>query len=417
MPKKRLLIVTHVFAPSNHSNAKRPHLMAKYFVERGWDVTVLTSSFQVVGGFNEVQDIDGIRVICLRSWTTNLLEWLRKIPWVRSKLMSLFQSLIFPDGFAPWFCAVGRKIKNIEFDVAILNILPTSGLLLAQQGVLDERWVIDYQESVYPFLKRRPRTSPFQRALTPKLLQIEGKALRSCAGAWFSSEANRRYYIKDGLIEDSRTAHLPYFYDPMLYPQPRTSANSDNESILRIMYGGLLNWHWRSPETFFRAWHAFLAACPVAKSRIEFVLFGRMDEQCWELAKELEIADHIDQRPPVGYTEFLSEISHADLLLYIDAKDQEFFNPSKVADYFGTRRPILAFSAVDSDVSKMLHECGMQELLADVNETDRGTQNLLHFWNRWCEGKSMTFETDAYAVSTVCAEAEAWLKARMQLVR
>lgn len=407
---KKLLLVTSVFSPSIHANAKRPHLMAKYFVRRGWDVTVLTSAFQTDAGHVTVGDCDGIHVECIRAWPLKVLEMLAPYPKLRLMIMTMLQGSVFPDFFAPWVRQVARRVRRLSYDCAIVNVSPYSGILLEKYGVLDSRWVIDYQESLYPYLEQRPRSSPLQEGWTPKLLRLERSALRSCAGAWFTSRSNLQRYVSDGAVDNERTIHLPYFFDPQLYPSnsKQSDSRASDSQGLQILYGGQLDAVWRSPAVFFKAWRTFLDRCPEALGSVRLVLYGKMDQDCRSMAAGMGLLEFIDQRRPVAYPQFLAAISNADLLLFIDARLQKFFNPSKIADYFGARKPVLAFTAPGSDVECMLQDVGMRQFVCPKDDADQGANTLQEIWNRHLRRSMPAFLTQLYSVDAVCENANAF---------
>ena len=407
--KKRLVIITYAFGLGNHPNAKRPYLMAKYLVRQGWDVTVLTMTGQMKGEVAE--DLDGIHVECIPSFPFFIGEHLWAVPALRKKWLQLCKGVIFPDLFAPWIHKVAGRLRKIDYDCGILNVLPYSSFLLVQHGALDSRWVIDYQESVYPHLEDHPRTSPLQRFGTPRLLELEREALRSCGGVWFTSKANQDRYVADGAVESSKASHLPYFFDPELYPDV---GLSESKNMMTILYGGHLDGSWRSPETFFKAWAAFRQKVPEASDAIRMALYGSMDEACWQMAEDLGLRDKIEVYQPVPYQDFLGEAKRADVLLYIDAREQGLFNPGKLADYFGAERPVLGFTVEGSEVEGMLKSTGMAPFSAFLNDANSGTECLGRLWNVFNQNNEhVELSTDQYSVSFICSQADLLLRKRI----
>ncbi len=400
--KKRLVIVSHVFAPSNHPNAKRPYLMAKYLVRKGWDVTVFTTSFQMRGAV--AKDVDGIRVECIPSLPVFISEHFLKAPAVREKLLQLCQGILFPDLFAPWMHKVARRLKKMDYDCGILNVLPYASFLLTQDGVLDSRWIIDYQESVYPYLEQRQRTSPLQKFYTPKLLALERKSLLLCGRVWFTSRTNQARYVADHAVDLLKTDHLPYFYDPDLYPEPTLPVSND---VMTVLYGGNLDSSWRSPETFFKAWAAFFMQFPESSDKVRMVLYGSMDKGCWQMAEACGVRDKIEMHNPIPYQDFLRETKRADALLYIDAREQGLFNPGKLADYFGAGRPVLGFTALGSEVEEMLKSTGMSPFVAAINDIEAGTACLSRLWSVFRQkGGQMKLSSSRYSAVLVCDQAD-----------
>ena len=407
MKKKKLVIVSHVFPPSLSANAKRPYLMAKYLVAKaGWDVVVFTSSLLTQG--RPIQDIDGIKVVHVKSPLIEMLEWAGRSKALRKRLEQLLLFTIPPDFFLPWMNKVARRVRREDYDCGILNVRPYSAFEFVRQGVLDSRWVIDYQESVYPFLEEHPRASPIQRLFTPRLFQLERKALNACGGVWFTSSANRNRYIADGVVEERKTAYSPYFYDPEMYP--RQNQVPDDAGQMTILYGGHLDGDWRNPEPFFQAWLEFLRQEPEANGKIRLNLYGRMSDRVFEMARRQGIANWIDVREQIPYRDFLKQATCSDALLYLDAAGQRYFNPGKLADYFGANKPVLGYTTKGSEVEDMLETSGMGVFTADIGDVGSGVAALAACWKNWKFKSAPRFTTDFFSVDSVCGRANHFLE-------
>ena len=396
---KKLVIVSYIFPPGNRSNAKRPFLMARYLVEQGWDVTVLTSRFLAKKEECTTMEYCGIRVERIPSLSVFFAEKISQ-SWPLVKIFGcFFDGIIFPDFFAPWIKRVSKKLKKMEYDCGIVNVMPYSSLSLQKYGILDARWVIDYQESVYPFWEERAKNFPLRKLFLPVRLRLERAALSSVGSAWFTSNANRFRYIKDGVVSEDKAKYVPLFYDPSMYS---FQNEREDDGIITILYGGRLDGSWRSPKTFFKAWSLFHSRCPDAKGKVRLRLYGDMDSMCENMAKESKVDGYIDQHFPVPYSEFLAQAVNADLLLYIDARSQEFFFPGKLVDYFGAAKPILAFTRSGQSVDEALKQVGMTQFVSGVDSVERGAEVLTRFWEGYKKGVSYTFSTEIYSLDSVC---------------
>ncbi len=403
---KKLVIISHVFPPSISANAKRPYLMARYLVEHGWDVTVYTSSLLTRG--IRIADIDGIHVKHVKSPFIELIERLRERRNIQKRVEQLLLLAITPDFFAPWMRKTADLLKKDAYDCGILNIRPYSGFEFMRKGILDRRWVIDYQESVYPFLEKNPRTSPLQRRYTPRLLELERQALKDCGGVWFTSSANRNRYIADGVVDESKTAYSPYFFDPEMYP--RQNHGADDAGQMTILYGGHLDGNWRNPEPFFRAWSEFVRQEPEAEGKIRLVLYGRISDSVLEMTKRQGLATRLDVREQIPYRDFLKAATGADALLYLDAAGQRYFNPGKLADYFGANKPVLGYTTKGSEVEDMLETSGMRLFTADIGDVASGVAALAACWKNWKSKSEPNFSADFFSVDSVCGRADQFLE-------
>ncbi len=404
---KKLVIVSYIFPPGNRSNAKRPFLMARYLVEQGWDVTVLTSRFLAKKKDCAEMECCGVHVKRIFSLAVLFGEIVSGNLFLIKCVGFFFDGIICPDFFSQWIKKVSRELKKMEYDCGIVHVMPYSSLFLQKYGILDSRWVIDYQESVYPFWKERAKRFPLRKLFLPARLRLERAALASVSGAWFTSNANRLRYIQDGVVPEEKAKYVPLFYDPAMYS---FREERRDDGIVTILYGGRLDGSWRSPETFFRAWNLFHSRCPDAKGKIRLKLYGDMDRACENMARELEVDGYIDQHSPVSYSEFLAQAVNADLLLYIDARSQEFFFPGKLVDYFGTSKPVLAFTQSGSSVEQVLVEVGMGSFISDMNSAEKGALALDRFWESYKHGTDYSFSTKKYSIEQVCGNMNIFLR-------
>ncbi|MEA2329376.1 MAG: hypothetical protein QOE68_4335, partial [Thermoanaerobaculia bacterium] len=81
------------------------------------------------------------------------------------------------------------------------------------------------------------------------------------------------------------------------------------------------------------------------------------------LARELGIEDAVQFIGPVSYLESLDRMMAADQLVLIDAEfdDTNIFFPSKLVDYFGSGKPIIAITPPSGATARLLREAGAGE--------------------------------------------------------
>ena len=99
---------------------------------------------------------------------------------------------------------------------------------------------------------------------------------------------------------------------------------------------------------------------------LEFHFFGKVKKDEVDLIKKLDLDSIVKIYEQVGYFESIKKISDADILLVIDAplKNSVFF-PSKLADYIGAKKPIMAITPRDSTTTQILKEINCISLIAD----------------------------------------------------
>lgn len=143
---------------------------------------------------------------------------------------------------------------------------------------------------------------------------------------------------------------LPHAYDPEMWRglgAADCSESADAEGSIVIRYVGAL-YGKRSPNSFFQALSALSKICPELLENVHFEFIGVIDA---EFRADLEASEMpaglLTLLPPVSYFESLNLMKEADALLVIDAPaEKSIFLPSKLIDYIGSAKPILALSPI-----------------------------------------------------------------------
>jgi glycosyltransferase involved in cell wall biosynthesis len=141
---------------------------------------------------------------------------------------------------------------------------------------------------------------------------------------------------------ERKTAILPHAYDASLYRNPEGSRGK----ALRLLYVGNF-YEPRSPEPLFEALARLLEERPETASEIAVELVGRIAPGMLDtpLARRLTEKRVVRSLPPVDYLASLCEMRDADVLVVVDAPSERSpFLPSKLVDYIGARRPVVALS-------------------------------------------------------------------------
>ena len=200
----KLLVITHTFPPSKHSNAKRPQYLVKALLAAGWEVDVITSYIGVEVDQPEVIEHPHLKIMRYGDLVWFLQDKLRKTKLGGlSKVLSFAANgLLFPDFCALWARKIFRKIRKEgkPYDCVLAFVFPPSVLLSGAYGVVDKRWFFDFQESVTPQFERFPRKSFFQRLMLGRLKRLEKETLHKARAVVFTAESNRLTYVELSLI-------------------------------------------------------------------------------------------------------------------------------------------------------------------------------------------------------------------------
>jgi hypothetical protein len=377
----RLCVVTHTFPPSTHANAKRPHYLVRGFLEAGWEVEVFTQRTGMPPGAGETVAHPALHIVRLEDPIEKLLRRTRSNPLLYRMVALSLAGVMWPDVYARWANTVYRRLHaGTRHDRTLAFVLPASVLLSGRyRGLVDRNWTFDYQESVTPQYRKMKRRSPVQKWLQPRLEALERDTLHQAGRVVFTADTNRQAYVAAGLVDEATTAHVPYFFDAVAFggvPPPIRPG-------FEVVYFGTFDWHGaRSPETFLRALAAFLARTPEARPHTRFSFYGHWLAEHHRFVEELDLRNFVTIHPPLGYGEYLTKLRECPVLLLVVAPEHNLFMPSKIVDYFGAGRPIMAFVPPDSEMHRVLDAAGMLEFVSAERDLEGGVRALEKLWAR-----------------------------------
>jgi hypothetical protein len=366
---RRLLLVAYHFPPEPTAGALRPGYLATYLHEYGWEVTVLTRPrafdtsrprpYRVV-----TAPVLGERFeSSVRSTLSSSGNGSSEVSPFRSLLRGLRSAVSFPDRAVGWLIpAVAKGIatcRSQRFDAVLSTAMPPTvhlaGGAIARACRLP--WIADYRD---PWTGNHMRSDDGFRAWLEA--RIERGWLRRAA----TITAVPTIAAHVAATHGRNVVPIPNAYDPLdwnglegVVPREFGFCHTGN------LYDGQL-----SPELFFEA----LAALekerhPAAGARIVF--YGPNSDQVGTLARRFALEGRVEQRGVVARHDALAAQRNAsNLLIFLkmDAAASHVLG-SKVLEYCGSRRPIVAFGPRTSAMREFIVQNGLGWFASDVDET------------------------------------------------
>lgn len=358
---KRVLIVSPHFAPVNAPDMQRVRVALPYFIEAGWEVTVLTvddpTPTAPLEPELEATVPAAVRVVrthcCSRRWTGLLgvnNVALRSLPF------------LFVAG-----CRLlgGRRYDVVYFSTTMFIVLPFGRLWKMLTGVpyvidLQDPWITDYYER--PGAPSPPGGWKYCFAQGLGRL-LEGWTMRDAAGLLAVSAAyldtlRRRY---PGLRQIP-AVELPFGSpDPDLAHLRATLARRPGllpAGGTRLVFAGALGpGQLAAVEVLFAA----LAEARRAGGRVTVHFFGTSYDPAARhvtlaLAAQYGLQDCVHEQPGrLRYFEALQVTLEAEANLLLGSTDLAF-TPSKVLAVLAAGRPVLALAPAGSALIKRLSE-------------------------------------------------------------
>ncbi len=167
----------------------------------------------------------------------------------------------------------------------------------------------------------------------------------------------------------------------------------------RMVYAGSISKE-QDPKCFFDAVNELMSVPSFAsKARIEFL--GNFPTYLHDLVQHYPFADRVTFSLYTHYEASLSFIAKADLLLMMVPRtaDNKCIITSKLFDYMGSRRPILAFGPEDGDAAVILDRTSAGKMF-DYSHVSEAAQWILDHFNRWENNETATSTSNEIASYT-----------------
>lgn len=345
----KLLFVSYHFPPSRAARSLQLGKLTKYLARRGHQIDVVSVTRSVLGKsldprVGEWIDTPNIRVTELPSGARSLYDKAaaalagQNFPaWMRAAARSLIEH-------------VGRAGAS-GYDALVSFAMPIDSHYAARackRRYPRLPWIAHYSDpwanNPYAEVGNWVRQRLFDAAERSFVWEAD---MSITVSEELTSHVAGRYAARQA---NFRTLH--HVFDPEQYPQQEPAT--DGPIVLRYLGGFSPR---RQPTPLIDALRLVRdGGQSLRHLRIEFI--GDQIGDAAERFNAIEPGLAVN-RGPVNYWDSLREMRTADGLLLIDA-DQEIspYFPSKLADYFGGGRPIIAITPGHSCSARLLREYG-----------------------------------------------------------
>jgi hypothetical protein len=352
------LIITYHFPPEPAAGALRPSFLAKYLNDFGWECTVLTRFLgrEVVEPSNVVAAEDLLEKVGIKRRSaaigtrTSSKEHAMPDRGPSLAVKEFAKSVIlFPDRAAGWLpIALAHALRitgKQRFDAIISSCPPLSAHIVASLTATCRRlpWIADYRDlwSGNPYFEGDIRTR------------------MTCAlEHWFLRRATLVTGVNDSIASRQRTAFnkrseaIPAAYDPAEWD----GIGNGYPRAFTLSYAGFLYRGERRLDIAFSSVAALRKAGEPAGMAANFEVYGGDDLLVRELAKRFSLSEVVKSSSSVDRSEVLrAERSAAILLLPLSMRPGTAQDVgSKIFEYIGARRPIIAIGPPDSAVRQII---------------------------------------------------------------
>ena len=364
----RILVISYAFPPFNSIGGLRVSKTAKYLLEFGHDVRVVTARDQP---FRPTLPLEvppenviysrGLNVrkpaeVVLRGGARAAEENRRSrggrlgAALKRALGFPLRTLVYFPDaniGWAPYaIAAASRLIEGWRPDAILASSPPPTSLLVAHRlsKKFDIPWVADLRDL---WVDHHYYSQPSWRKAAEQML--ERRVLSSASGlVTVSGPLAEKLKSKYG----RQAAVVLNGFDPADYAHP--SGDGPRGGVVRILYTGVTYPGRQDPSPLFAAMRQL---GPLAENvRVSF--YGSYLGAIREAADRHGVGHLVEVNTPVPYKEALRLQAEADvllLLLWTDPAERGVYT-GKLFEYVGARRPILAVGGEGSVAAEFVRD-------------------------------------------------------------
>lgn len=389
---KRLLLVAYYFPPQPKAGALRPGYLAKHLPEFGWEPTVLTVAYPGDPGV----ECRVIGVPGTSSPPTRQAADVASAPPPRrrsaleQRLRDIARSVVyFPDENVGWLWrarAAGLQLAATErFDAILSTLPPPSAHFVARAIATRHRlpWLADYRDlwagPAGPYFDRE--FGPIRRTIS---YACERWLLRPAAALTAPTDGHTRALAEYFSRPDAQT--IPNASDMSVWDSIEAPAPKE----FRMCYAGKLYPRLRTPDVVFAAVAKLREAGDAAGSAARFDFYGEDPQLVAESADRFGINDAVTIHGEVPRRAALTaQRASAVLLLLLntagDVDHIEIVNPgSKILEYAGARRPILAVGSANNAMEQTMRETGLGVFASDPASCAQAIRLL---YDRFQQGK------------------------------
>jgi len=328
-PRRRLLLLAWLFPPTISGGVYRPAALARYAIERGWQVTVVCgpepAEMSPAGRY--MLDYVGPHVEVIRVKPETLRPSWKIFPRVDGGLINALQTFdLVLDAIAAAppgvIVATGPPFHNF---IAARYLGRATGI----PYVLDYR--DEWTECPFGFVRKGNVDRHYERA-----------CLRRADRVVFTTASHLEHQLE--VFGDSirgKCSVIPNGWEPADLGSS-TSAAAPVSAGFRLAFVGTLSDH-SSSATFFSAMAQLLDRSPSLRSELRLIFVGQKNHRAKALLAAFPFQGNLEQIDEVAKPEALRMMRSADALLVINEPALHRYLPGKLYEYLATETPVLVY--------------------------------------------------------------------------
>jgi glycosyltransferase involved in cell wall biosynthesis len=349
----KVLVIAYYFPPMGLSGVQRTLKFTKYLKNYNWEVTVITTGssgyYAHDNSMLKEAEQSGVRIIRTSGKDINSLlskKGTIKMPseFIRKTFSRLSNIFFVPDNKISWANKAlikGRELlKQEKFDVIFVSGPPFSSFITGRKlkKEFDTPLVVDYRDlwlgNQFMF-HLTPLHKLFHKNMEYQVLKAADKIITT----------NRR--VKEEIIKNYKFLSfediyiVPHGFDPEDFDQSFISHKTNSK--LWITYSGIF-YEFITPKFFLKAFSKLKVERPDIAQNIELHFVGLLRSENKRLIKKLELQEYVKEYGYLEHRASIVKLMSSDVLWLMigRGKNTDTVSSSKVFEYFGTRKPVIA---------------------------------------------------------------------------
>ena len=396
---KKVLFITYYWPPAGGAPINRILKFYQYLEEFGWEVVVLTTEggdfpFEDDSLLKEVRPETKVyrsKGFSLHKIFSSVSPKSKKnfVPYgftdaSKGSFMDKFSRWVkynfIPDTRFPWYFSTVSKaiqiVKDEKIDLIFSSSPPQTNHLIARKVARKTHlpWVADFRDpwtDVFWLLNNSIRWK-WINAIDKR---IERKTI---------AKMDAIITVGPSLVEilqrktDKKINLITNGYDDVYFSNFHYKKNTK----FRITYAGSLSKE-QDPICFFNALEAIKGNKDFYEN-VEILFLGNFPAYLYDLVNNSSYKDKTVYSAYTFYTDSLAIIAQSELLLLIvpETDDNKCILTSKLFDYMGAQRPILAFGPVDGDAAEVMKDAEAGEMF-DYSDSRNAADFILKNFSLW----------------------------------
>lgn len=345
---RRLLCITHAFPPQQNPVAITLAKLLRHLDASRWAVTILCADPIAAGARSD----EALAALVPPSVRVNIVRGPDRFALVRGAIRVLPLVRELPDVHALWVRAAARVAMTLlareRFDALLSWSSPLASHCAARHAARHSGlpWIAYFSD---PWCR-----NPYRRTSAPAArwnARQEHALLAETSRVIVNSAGVRDVLLASaGASHRAKTVMIPHAFDRSLMP-----SRAPTNTRCTFLHAGAFYGR-RSPHSLLEAIAYLRRDAPDLVALMRCVFLGSVAQEHVRAAHALGVADVVAFEEPVSYRASLAAMVASDILLVVDAPADgpSIFQPAKLIEALGARRPILALTPPVGETARIV---------------------------------------------------------------